>query len=206
MGSNNMNKPRIQKSALFTVPDQARSRTSDVVASLIERSQQGDVTLRNLTSRFGDRTFGLLLVLMAVFNFIPLVSIPAGILVSLLGMQMVLGVKVAKLPNFILDRALSSGHVLKALQFIEPKVRNIEKYIRPRWHFTEAPIVDRVNGLVIAVLGIIIAIPIPFTNLPPSFVVILMGMGLLERDGLVQVLAAGLGGSILIVSLVYFII
>lgn len=151
------------------------------------------MTLRKLTERLGDRTFGMLLVLMAVFNLIPLVSVLAGFLVSLLGVQMLFGMKRARLPKVILDRQLSPEQVRKALQKIEPKLRHIEKYIRPRWLFSEAPIIDCINGLVITILGAIITLPIPFTNMVPALLVILMGVGLLERDGLVQIAAASLG-------------
>jgi hypothetical protein len=188
-----------QNFTIFSVPDQARSRTSDVVVLLIDRTRQEDVTLRNLTDRLGDRTFGMLLVLMAVFNFIPLVSVFFGVLISLLGMQMVVGMKSARLPKMVLDRQLSPERVRAALQKIEPKLRSIEKYIRPRWLFTEAPIIDRINGLVVIVLGAIITVPIPFTNLVPALLVILMGVGLLERDGLVQVAAASFGLIFLII-------
>lgn len=194
--------PDHQKPTLFTVPEEVRTRTSDVMLSLIDRAQQGDVTLRNLTERLGDRTFGMLLVLMAVFNLIPFVSMVAGIFVSLLGMQMAIGLKGAGLPKAILDRQLSPVHVIMALEKFEPKVRAIEKYIRPRWHFTEAPIIDRINGLVIMILGMIITLPIPFTNLFPALVVVLMGVGLLERDGLVQFFAASIG----LLFLVFFIV
>ena len=141
----------------------------------------------------GDRTFGLLLILIAIFNIIPFVSLVAGLLIVCLGIQMSLGRTQAWLPSFILDRQLNASNVTIALQTFEPKIRTIERYLRPRFQFTEAYIVDRINGLIIAVLGAIIMLPIPFTNFAPALIVIVMGLGLLERDGLVQVTAALLG-------------
>jgi hypothetical protein len=178
---------------LFTVPSQPRSRTSDVILQLMAQAKQGNVTLGSLTERLGDRTFGMLLIILAVINLIPFISIIAGLLVLSLGLQMTLGFTKAKLPKFILDRQLPNTKVYAALNAFEPKIRHLEQYIRPRWLFTEAPIVDRLNGAVLMLLGIIISLPIPFTNIIPALIVILMGMGLLERDGLVQIVSAVLG-------------
>ncbi len=179
--------------SIFTVPPQQRSRTSDVLLAMADQAREGPITLRSMTDRLGDRTFGVMLVMISAFNVIPIISMVAGPLVSVLGIQMFLGMKRARLPAAILDRELPPERVEAALRAMEPRVRAIERYVRPRWHFTEAPVVDRLNGLIIAVLGLVIAIPLPFTNIGPALVVIVMGLGLLERDGLVQVIATGFG-------------
>lgn len=189
---------------LFSVPPHHRSRTSDVFLALVRQCQEGEVSLLTLTQRLGDRTFGILLILFAAFNVIPFVSLFSGLLASVLGMQMVLGMRQAWLPGFILHWQLPAKHVRSALLAFEPRIRAIERYIRPRWQFSEAPIVDRINGLIIAILGIIIALPIPFTNLGPALVIVVMGLGLLERDGLVQTLAVGFG--ITAITLIYFLV
>lgn len=146
----------------------------------------------------------MLLVLVAIFNIIPFVSLIAGFLITILGLQMAAGMARAWLPGSILYRPLPADRVRSALLAFAPKVRAIERYVRPRWQFTEAPIVDRLNGIVIALLGIVISIPIPFTNLGPAFVVILMGLGLMERDGLVQLSAACMG--LLAMAVVYYLV
>lgn len=188
---------------LFAIPPQARSRTSDVFGELADRARQGNVSLRILTERLGDRTFGVLLVMLAAFNVIPLVSLFSGLLIASLGLQMALGIRQAKLPNRILDWPLPAERVADTLVVFEQKIRLLERYIRPRWQFSEAPVVDRMNGLLIALLGLITALPLPLTNLGPALVVVVMGLGLLERDGLVQCLAFGIGvlAIVLIVTL-----
>ncbi|MCC2604338.1 exopolysaccharide biosynthesis protein [Planctobacterium marinum] len=182
---------------LFTIPETPRTRTSDVLVSLIEQCGQEKITLRMLTDRMGDRTFGLLLILLSIFNVIPFVSLFAGILIMCLGIQMSFGRTKAWLPKFILERPLSGPSVAKALLTFEPKIRAIERFLKPRWQFTEAFIVDRINGFIITLLGAIITLPVPFTNLGPALVLMIMGLGLLERDGLVQIAAALLGVSVM---------
>ncbi|MDX1450968.1 MAG: exopolysaccharide biosynthesis protein [Oleiphilaceae bacterium] len=199
------NDPHAAQTPLFAVPAAKRSRTSDVLLELAEQCLQPTLTLRSMTERLGDRTFGMLLVLLAIFNIVPFVSLVAGLLIVSLGLQMAFGLRRVWLPKAIMDRALPQSSVRKALLAFEPRVRKIERYVRPRWHFTEAPIVDRINGFVIALLGAVITLPLPLTNLGPALVVVLMGLGLLERDGLVQLGAALLGiGAMLAVYVFLF--
>ncbi|WP_202802004.1 exopolysaccharide biosynthesis protein [Catenovulum agarivorans] len=185
--------------SLFSVPERPRTRTSDVLILLIAKSKQSsNISLRALTDRMADRTFGILLIVISIFNVIPFASLIAGLLIICLGLQMSFGRTQAWLPSVILDRKLDSNSVIVALQTFEPKIRTIEQYLRPRLQFTEAYIVDRINGLIIALLGAIITLPIPLTNIAPALIVIVMGLGLLERDGLVQLIAAFLGICIMV--------
>ncbi|HFQ5211857.1 TPA: exopolysaccharide biosynthesis protein [Vibrio vulnificus] len=191
--------------ALFAVPENQRSRTSDVIVELIKQAQSPGITLRNLTDRLGDRTFGMLLMLIALFNVLPLVSIIGGILIATLGLQMILGRRKAWLPSVILDRELPNDKVQAILRTFEPKVRKLEQYIYPRIQYMEAPVVDQVNGCIILLLGLLISLPFPFTNIAPAFVVMIMGLGLMERDGLLQI-GSFLLGMLSIGGISYFLI
>ncbi|EGR0207005.1 exopolysaccharide biosynthesis protein [Vibrio vulnificus] len=190
---------------LFAVPENQRSRTSDVIVELIKQAQSPGITLRNLTDRLGDRTFGMLLMLIALFNVLPLVSIIGGILIATLGLQMILGRRKAWLPSVILDRELPNDKVQAILRTFEPKVRKLEQYIYPRIQYMEAPVVDQVNGCIILLLGLLISLPFPFTNIAPAFVVMIMGLGLMERDGLLQI-GSFLLGMLSIGGIGYFLI
>ncbi|EJO9870992.1 exopolysaccharide biosynthesis protein [Vibrio vulnificus] len=191
--------------AQFAVPENQRSRTSDVIVELIKQTQSPGITLRNLTDRLGDRTFGMLLMLIALFNVLPLVSIIGGILIATLGLQMILGRRKAWLPSVILDRELPNDKVQAILRTFEPKVRKLEQYIYPRIQYMEAPVVDQVNGCIILLLGLLISLPFPFTNIAPAFVVMIMGLGLMERDGLLQI-GSFLLGMLSIGGIGYFLI
>ncbi len=142
----------------------------------------------------------MLLILVAIFNVVPFVSVLAGFLVVVLGLQMSFGMRRTWLPRTILDRQLPAEKVRAALLMFIPKIQAIERYVKPRWQFTEAPIVDRFNGVVIAFLGMIIALPVPFANMAPAIVVVVMGLGLMERDGVVQ-LGAALVGLLALLSI-----
>lgn len=189
----------------FKPPAHPRCRTSQIIQSLAKQKGAAALSLRSMTQELGDRTFGVLLIILAVFNLVPFVSIIFGPILGLLGLQMILGISRARLPGFVLDYRLPAEAVRTALRHFLPKLQTMERYIRPRWTVAETPIVGRINGFVILILGLILTLPIPMANFGPSLVVILMGLGLLERDGLVQMTAASLGlAAMLIFYLLFF--
>lgn len=186
---------------IFIAPETRRRLTSNVLIDLSNKCSKKTVTLRELMNGLGDRTYGVALIMLAAFNIIPFVSTFSGLLVAFIGIQLILGFSRLYLPNKMLDYQLSAKRVRSALTVFSKKVITLEKFIRPRWHFTEAPIIDRFNGIIIMLLGIIIALPIPFANFGPALIIIIMALGLLERDGVVQFLAIVFGCSL--IGLIY---
>ncbi|WP_255439110.1 exopolysaccharide biosynthesis protein [Aestuariibacter sp. GS-14] len=193
-----------QSHHLFDVPAAKRSRTSDILLSIARQGADHSLSLGTLATQFGDRTFGILLIFLAIINIVPIISIISGLLIVFLGVQMILGMRRAWLPASVMHYQLNPVQIQKALNTFHPSIVKLEYYIRPRWQFCEAPIVDRINGVAITVFGMATMIPIPLTNLPPALFIILMGLGLLERDGLVQVAAAFFG--LLVTSLLGYLI
>lgn len=181
------------KESLFAVPEKKRTRISDIVLFIANKINKDTVSLEQLIERLGDRTFGILLIVISAFNVIPLISMLSGLLVISLGIQLLFGVANPKLPNQVLKKELPAKRVKAALLAMHPKVEKLEKYVKPRWQFTEALIMDRINGINIALLGVIVLLPVPLANLAPAFIIALIGIGLLERDGLVQVVGLILG-------------
>ena len=163
-----------------------------MLEELAEHAGDRQLSFALLVERLGDRTYGLLLIVLAALNVIPMVSLLAGPVIATLGLQMALGIRRPWLPQRLLALELPAARTKQALIGIVPMIRRLERYLRPRWHFTEAPIVDRSLGVVTLLLGLIVTIPAPFTNIPPSLIIMLLGLGLVERDGLVQIIGLGL--------------
>ncbi|GFP26294.1 hypothetical protein HKBW3S25_01785, partial [Candidatus Hakubella thermalkaliphila] len=72
----------------------------------------------------------------------------------------------------------------------------------PRWLFIEKIFVLRFVALTIVLLGFILLTPLPFMNTLPAFAVLLLGTGLLNRDGFLLLL--GLLISFGLFSFIYF--
>jgi hypothetical protein len=64
-----------------------------------------------------------------------------------------------------------------------PYIVKFEKLSSPRWH--HAMILENriISGLSLSLLAMIIFLPIPFANIPGSIGMILVSLGILQRDG-----------------------
>lgn len=116
---------------------------------------------------------------------IPGVSTPFGLAIALMGLRMAFGQRLWW-PKWILDRKLSYASIKKLVTKLHEWVNFTKKILKPRLlFFSQSAYVHRINGLIIAVLGILLALPlpIPFTNLFSAFPLLFMGLGLLEDDG-----------------------
>ncbi len=150
-----------------------------------------------IVEKLGDRAHGLLLILLAALNLIPMAAVLAGPAIALVGLQMLAGRRQPWLPRRLLALELSAPQLDRLLLRLLPWIIRAERYLRPRWQLSEVPLVDRLLGGLICLLGLVAAIPAPFTNVPPSIPVMVIGLGLAERDGLVQLLGGVVGVLIL---------
>ena len=180
-------------------------RSSQIILNLVKNNHKPFINLRQILNQLGDRSFGFILVIVTIISFIPFISVITGFIICLIGTQMILGMDKVKLPKFILNRQLSSDKVNKAIKMVAPKIQTIETYIRPRWQFTNSALIQRLNAVVIVILGLINAVPLPLTNVAPAILIMIFGLALIEKDGMVQfitlissVLVAVLLGSFLI--------
>jgi hypothetical protein len=90
-----------------------------------------------------------------------------------------------------------------------PAFRRLERVSRPRMTFLETPIAMRLMGAVILVLALGLLFAPPFVGqIPLGLAVCLVGLGLVERDGLVVLggLVIGTVGLTLSLGFVYAIL
>ncbi|MEM9807824.1 MAG: exopolysaccharide biosynthesis protein [Cyanobacteria bacterium P01_D01_bin.56] len=169
----------------------------------------GDVTLNELLTLGGERTFGFLFVLLSLPSALPVpapgYSIPFGIVMLLLAVQLIIGRKKPWLPEGWLakgfERTKVAGFITKGL----PWLQKIEAVSRPRLSIIcTSPVGRLVLGLAIALMSVSMMIPIPGTNTVPAIGIFVIGFGLLDDDGAISLagltictLAIGLVGSIL---------
>jgi hypothetical protein len=162
-----------------------RSEKTSVLLERVRAELPKDVTTVNIIlTRLGQRSFGGILILFAGLGLIPGVSVVVGMIVLVLGIQMLSGFKTPLLPKFLTSKQIKAKRVYKVLGECIKYVVFIEKWVRPRWTFMANPLFTFILGLVITVLGFVMLLPLPFSNLPPAIAIIILSMGQLERDGL----------------------
>ncbi|MEM9709514.1 MAG: exopolysaccharide biosynthesis protein [Pseudomonadota bacterium] len=163
------------------------------------------VTLDWILSELHERAFGLFLLILALPCCIPfLYGIPQIVALPLMfvSAQLVLGRRVPWLPKNLGARTVSTEGLRSLAERARPWLKRIEAVSRPRIAaLTRAP-VDRVVGLALVLFSASILVPLPGTNTVPGFAVVVVSMGLLQRDGLLVILGAALGTA-WIASLVF---
>lgn len=122
---------------------------------------------------------------------LPGLSTPFGILLAFLGLRIAFG-KRAWWPKWLLKKEVKSDSIYKVSEKILYVLRKIKKLTHPRYFaLTQRQGMIFAHGILIFILSLLLAlpIPIPFTNMIAAFPILLMGIGLLEDDGLIIILA-----------------
>ena len=164
--------------------------------SLASDAQGDAVELDWVLSELHERAFGLFLLVLALPCCIPfLYGIPQIVALPLMfvSVQIVLGRDTPWLPKKLGARTISTEGLHNLARRAEPWLVRIEAISRPRLTaLTHSPI-DRAVGLALILFSASILVPLPGTNTVPGFAVVIVSMGLLQRDGILVILGAILG-------------
>ncbi len=185
--------------------DDAPRHTS--TATLIDGFAAGDpdevLRLGDLLKDFGPAAFGMLLFIGVLPAFIPVPGVGGAIggpMVVLVGVQLLLGLRKVWLPAFLARRGPHRSAMVRFRQRMAPWLRRLEKIVRPRMGgFVDNRIALSFTGLLLVLLGILLALPIPFTNYVFGFLLLLFALALLERDGALLLVAWIAGGIAVVV-------
>ncbi|MFB2935729.1 exopolysaccharide biosynthesis protein [Aerosakkonemataceae cyanobacterium BLCC-F154] len=164
-----------------------------------EEERPPQVTLSDILTIAGERIFGFLFVILSLPSALPVpapgYSVPFGVLLFLLAIQLISGRKRPWLPNKMLNHPIKLETVQGFLKAGLPWLKRIEAITRPRLTYICTTLPGRVFiGCSIALMATSMMIPIPGTNTLPAMGIFVTGFGLIEDDG-----AISLGGLVLCV-------
>jgi hypothetical protein len=146
-------------------------------------------TLGWLMGSLRKRSFGIVMLLLALVAIAPGVSIVAGLLLMIPAFQMILGQPAPIFPRRIAAHPLPTRHLAALVQRAVPVLRYLEKIIRPRWP-TPFEATKRLVGAVVVILNItLLFTPLPLSNIVPASVIALISLAYLEEDGVVLSIA-----------------
>lgn len=141
-----------------------------------------------------DRAFALLVVLLGLPNCLPMpppIPLVCGLLLGLVAAQIVAGRAAPWLPRSLLSRSLPRGEVDRAVSRAVPILRRLERWSRPRLTLFDTGFSMRLMGCLLLALSIGLLVAAPLVGqIPIGLAVCLVGLGLVERDGIV--VSAGL--------------
>jgi hypothetical protein len=163
--------------------------TSAVLQQLHDEAPADHFTLDWLMQSLRKRSFGIIMLLLALVAIAPGLSIVAGLLLMIPAVQMIAGKPAPVFPRRIATRSLPTRHLAAVVQRSLPVLRYLEKVVHPRWH-TPLEATKRLVGTFVVVLSAtLVFIPIPLSNVVPASVIALISLAYLEEDGVLLSIA-----------------
>lgn len=163
----------------------------------IARDHPGTIPLGDLLDAFSERAFGLFLLLAILPAFLPLpagAGVISGPLVSLAGLQLIAQAEHPWLPRWLQRRPVSTASLDRFRARLAPPLAWLERVSRPRWPaMIDHAAAKATSGVLLVLLGGLLALPIPLTNYPFGLVLLVFAIALIERDGRTLALAWALG-------------
>ena len=159
-------------------------------------------TLAWLMGSLHKRSFGIIMLLLALVAITPGVSNLAGLLLMIPAFQMIAGQPAPVFPQRIGARPLPTQRLAALVQRAVPVLTYLEKVIHPRWP-TPIEATKRLVGTVVVILSAtLVFIPIPLSNVVPALVIALISLAYVEEDGLLLLIALLAAVIVLTVELV----
>ncbi|MEO1405610.1 MAG: exopolysaccharide biosynthesis protein [Pseudomonadota bacterium] len=169
---------------------------SERLDQLAANAPTDTVTLSWVLDDLNERAFGLFLLFLALPCCIPfLYGIPQIVALPMMfvSVQILFGRRSPWLPEKLGARTVSKDSLTGLAERAGPWLRRIEALSRPRLTaLTRAP-ADRMVGLALMLFSASILVPLPGTNTVPGFAVVIVSMGLLQRDGALVILGSIIG-------------
>lgn len=175
-------------------PAAPASDLTKLFEAVLRRGDSEMITVRDLLGGLETSAFGVPLAALAIPEIIPVpvpgLSLVISIPTAMLGAQMVTARDRVWLPSSLLDRQIPAKPLKRAVRAMLPLMRRLDGVTRPRLAVLSSKPAQRVIGVAVIILALLIALPIPGTNAPLSLTVFVLAIGIIRRDGLL--IAAGL--------------
>lgn len=166
--------------------NQSPGRRLSVVLHDLSTGDGTRISVGEIVTALRDRSFAPLMVIFAAPNvllFIPGSSVFTAVPLMLLAVQLILGRPDVWLPRLIADRAIERTSFERIVSVAVPWVERVERLARPRWWPASFVWAERLVGVATLILAIFLFLPIPFANGLPALSIIMLALGLSERDG-----------------------
>jgi hypothetical protein len=178
-----------------------------LLAQTSESVKGRTISLGELLELIGEQGLLLFCIILTLPFMLP-VSIPGvstlfGMVIILIGLGITLN-RIPWIPQRLMQRTIEDKQLLPVLDKGVELFSKVESFLKPRLTMlSEGALMNTVNGLVLTFAGFLLIFPlslIPFSNTLPALAILLLAVGIAQRDGLFI-----LGGYIMtIATLVYF--
>ncbi len=179
-------------------------RTSATLGAIVLDSRES-VRMGELADQLGDRGFGLVLLLFALPNAIPIpvsgLSFITCLPLIFFSAQVCFGRDKIWLPARVANRAIPMVTQRSLIRRTLPWLQRLEKVVKPRLDAVSTPPFERAAGGLILLLAVLIALPVPLSNFPLGVAMSALALAIVERDGVLMIV----GWLLTVVSLGIFV-
>jgi len=163
--------------------------TSEVLQALIDEAPTDHFTLDWLIASLPERSFGVVMLVLAVLAMMPVGSVVPGLLLAIVAAQMSAGRQGPVFPRRIATRPLPTRYLERmggqAIQVLKFLVRAVS----PRWPRPFSA-TKRVIGIgVLLLTSLVLLAPLPLANMPFAANVALIALAYIEEDGVLLAVA-----------------
>ncbi len=162
------------------------------------------ISVATIIGALQDRAYALLVVLLGLPNCLPMpppIPLVCGLVLAFVAVQMLSGRATPWLPQALLSKSIGQAELAKAVARALPALTRLERISRPRLTVLGGAAAIPVLGLLILVLALGLIVAAPFIGqIPLGLAVCLVGLGLVERDGLFIIAGALIGAVGLMLS------
>jgi hypothetical protein len=163
----------------------------------VHAAEAGSVSLDELMSAMGRSSIAFAILILSLPALTPIPG-PFGLVfgscLAIVSLQIIAGFRRIWLPQFIGRRQVSGGTIDLMVRYTAPMVARVETLLRRnRMRHLAGPRAQAFLGVPVLLLAIAVALPIPFGNFLPVAALIMIALGLMERDGLVAILGVAMG-------------
>jgi len=184
--------------------------SSDMLMEILDsRKSKQFLTFYDILQKLGEQAFGIVLLFFALPSVLPVSAIPGvsflfSVPIIIFAFQMVLARKTLWLPKKIAEHKIKYKTIHAIISISVPYLKKIEHILKPRLSFMTHSFMQPFNGIIILFLALLLALPIPFSNIILGTLLVIFSLGLIEQDGVFILLCYI--GTIIYLSFMYLLI
>jgi hypothetical protein len=176
-------------------PNDTRDGLSRQMLAILEKADGNGIALGTLITVLSQRSHAVLIVFLS-FPLclpvpIPVLSSTLGLTLGLAGFLLAIGRDVW-IPKSMAEKVIPYKNLTHVIQRLLRTSKHLERWFHPRMLFfvTNSKMI-RVHGIFVMLMGLTAAIPLPlpFNNLVAALPILLLGLSLLERDGVLVIVS-----------------
>jgi hypothetical protein len=160
------------------------------------------INMRNVLEMMEDDSLLIIIAIISVLNIVlaplPVNSFILGIPLMGLSLAYIFKIDLLKKKYRWMRRPIKCKKWRSYIPHSQPIFARLDKHVSPRLSFFVQSKFRFFAGLTLFFLALIIFLPIPFANIPGSIGMILISVGLIQKDGLFVILGYGVATAHLI--------